>query len=156
MYLQRINFFFKYFSEFIIWFWTLLTSESLENLNFAFTVPLRNLGKLSWFSNWLWIHFHGHVIKCLFSIQQVCWRTLPDFPEVFVSQGSFCRDAFIRIVGKHLVEQWQSWGRAVGDEPCDTPALLRGEIETHRPRPARNWETIKGQCVVVVFSFNTA
>lgn len=38
---------------------------------------------------------------------------LPYFPKICVSQGCFCCDAFVEVVGEHLIQQRQSWSRAV-------------------------------------------
>lgn len=40
---------------------------------------------------------------------------LPDFPKVCVAQGCLCGDAFIRVIGEHLIEKRQSWSRAARD-----------------------------------------
>lgn len=61
---------------------------------------------------------------------------VPDFPKVCVPQGCLCSDAFIWVVGKHLIEQRQSWSRAARDQPGDTSAFFREEVEMHGSRPA--------------------
>lgn len=40
---------------------------------------------------------------------------LPDFPKVCVAQGCLCGDAFIGVIGEHLIEKRQSWSRAARD-----------------------------------------
>ena len=71
---------------------------------------------------------------------QESWRIPPDLPEVRVLQGRLCRDALIWVIGQHLVQQRQGRCRTVGDQPGDTTALFRGEIETHRPGPTTQCE----------------
>lgn len=63
---------------------------------------------------------------------------VPDFPKVCVPQCCLCSDAFIRVVGEHLIEQRQSWSGAARDQPWDTGAFFRGEVEMHCSRPARH------------------
>lgn len=64
-----------------------------------------------------------------------CPTGAPGFPEVGVPQGRVGGDALVRVVGQHLVEQREGWGRALGDQAGDPGAFFRGEVEVHGPGP---------------------
>ena len=85
--------------------------------------------------------FHSNATRLWFVSDM---HGLPDFPKACVLQGCCCTDAFIGVIGKHLIEQRQSRSRAAGDQPWDTGAFSRGEVEIHCSRSARQkqWDVI--------------
>lgn len=62
-------------------------------------------------------------------------EVLPLLLEEGVRQCGACADAFLGVVGQHLVEQGECAGGHLGDEVGDAAALPRGEVKPHRPRP---------------------